>query len=295
MLLIVEDDPHYARVLRDLARVAASRCWSPCAAPKRLRLGGEYRPTAITLDIFLPDMLGWTVLARLKQDSATRHIPVQIVTIEEERHHGIERGAFAYLAKPLDVRKHRMPRSSGSRSYAEPRVKRLLVVEDEPAERMSIEELIAHDDVEIDIGRHGRRGAGCAAAEPVRLRRAGPAPARHDRFRAARDLQQQPALRDVPIVVFTGKDLAAEEEERLRKLAKSIVLKGVESPERLLDETALFLHRVIADLPADKQRMVEELHESTRRCAARRCWWWTTTCATSSRCRACSNATACTW
>ena len=79
---------------------AVSRCWSPSAAPKRCALAREYQPSAISLDIFLPDMLGWTVLARLKQDSDTRHIPVQIVTIEEERHHSIERGAFSYLAKP---------------------------------------------------------------------------------------------------------------------------------------------------------------------------------------------------
>src|SRR3546814_542998 len=115
----------------------------------------DYKPNAITLDIFLPDMLGWTVLARLKQDPTTRHIPVQVVTIEEERHHSIERGAFAYLAKPsnnetISAALQRI------KEYTLPRVKKLLVVEDDAAERMGIEELIRHDDVDIDTAGSGR-------------------------------------------------------------------------------------------------------------------------------------------
>jgi DNA-binding response OmpR family regulator len=99
-LLIVEDDPHYATVLRDLARSRGFQVLVAHRGAEALRLVREYKPTAVSLDIFLPDMLGWTVLARLKQDSETRHIPVQILTVEEERHHSIERGAFSYLAKP---------------------------------------------------------------------------------------------------------------------------------------------------------------------------------------------------
>src|SRR3546814_16604162 len=108
-----------------------------------------YKPSAITLDIFLPDMLGWTVLARLKQDPTTRHFPVQVVTIEEERHHSIERGAFAYLAKPADDETITAALQR-IKEYTLPRVKKLLVVEDDAAERMGIEELIRHDDVAID-------------------------------------------------------------------------------------------------------------------------------------------------
>ena len=113
-LLVVEDDPHYAAVLRDLARSRGFQVLVANRGAEALRLVREYQPTAITLDIFLPDMLGWTVLARLKQDSDTRHIPVQIVTIEEERHHSIERGAFSYLAKPAIAETHRGRRSSAS-------------------------------------------------------------------------------------------------------------------------------------------------------------------------------------
>ena len=100
VLLVVEDDPRYAAVLRDLARSRGFRVLVANRGSDALRLVREFRPSAVTLDIFLPDMLGWTVLARLKQDAATRHIPVQVVTVEEERHHSLERGAFAYIAKP---------------------------------------------------------------------------------------------------------------------------------------------------------------------------------------------------
>jgi CheY-like chemotaxis protein len=260
-LLVVEDDPGYATVLRDLARSRGFQVLAANRGTEALRLVREYRPQAITLDIFLPDMLGWTVLARLKQDSSTRHIPVQIVTIEEERHQSIERGAFSYLAKPAT------PETIGGaleriRQYTLPRIKRLLVVEDDAAERMSIEELLRHDDIAIDTA-----GDGAQALEMLRE-------GQYDcvvldlrlpdmtGFDMLDRIQDEPALSDLPIVVFTGKELTAAEDARLKKVAKSVVIKGVESPERLLDETALFLHRVIADLPPAKQRMVQRLHES---------------------------------
>ncbi len=260
-LLVVEDDPRYATVLRDLVRSKGFRALVANTGAEALRLVHDYRPTAVLLDIILPDMLGWTVLARLKQDSTTRHIPVQIITVEEERHHSIERGAFAYLAKPSS------PESIGAalqriKDYTSPRVKRLLIVEDDAAERMSIEELLRHDDVAIDTV-----GSGAEALEAL-------GNGRYDcavldlrlpdmtGFELIDLIQAQPNVSDLPIVVFTGKDLTADEDARLKKAAKSVVIKGVESPERLLDETALFLHRVIADLPAGKQRMVERLHQS---------------------------------
>jgi len=260
-LLIVEDDARYATILRDLARSKGFRVLVANRGAEALRLVREYRPTAISLDIFLPDMLGWTVLAKLKQDSTTRHIPVQIVTIEEERHQSIERGAFSYLAKPATTE------TIGAalqriKDFTLPRVKRLLVIEDDAGERMSIEELIRHDDIAIDTVGTGEealaalRGGGydCAVLDLRLPDMTG--------FELLDQLQDDAALRDLPVVVFTGKDLSEQEDQRLRKVAKSVVIKGVESPERLLDETALFLHRVIADLPAAKQRMVESLHHS---------------------------------
>jgi CheY-like chemotaxis protein len=148
-LMVIEDDPVYAEILRDLARASGFQVIAANRGAEALRLVHEFPINAITLDIFLPDMLGWTVLARLKQDSATRHIPVQIVTIEEERHHSIERGAFSYLAKPSTPEsiEHALERI---RQYTLPRTKKLLIVEDDDRERMSIEELLRHDDIQID-------------------------------------------------------------------------------------------------------------------------------------------------
>ena len=163
----------------------------------------EYRPSAVTLDIFLPDMLGWTVLARLKQDPATRHIPVQVVTVEEERHHSIERGAFSYLAKPAD-NESIAAALQRIKEYTLPRVKKLLVVEDDDAERMSIEELIRHDDVAIDTAGSGadalaalREGGYDCAVLDLRL-------PDMTGFELLDRIQELPQLQDLPIVVFTG-------------------------------------------------------------------------------------------
>ncbi|BDU18440.1 HAMP domain-containing protein [Lysobacter auxotrophicus] len=260
-LLIVEDDAHYASVLRDLARSRGFQVLHANRGDEALRLVREYKPTAITLDIFLPDMLGWTVLARLKQDASTRHIPVQIVTVEESRHHSIERGAFSYLAKPStsETIGQALERI---KEYASPRVKRLLVVEDDAHEQMSIVELLRHDDIAIDTVGSGeealaalREGKFDCAVLDLRL-------PDMTGFDLIERIHADESLKNVPIVVFTGKELSAEESERLRRVARSVVLKGVESPERLLDETALFLHRVIGNLPPAKQRMVRSLHES---------------------------------
>ncbi len=260
-LLVIEDDPRYASVLRDHARSQGFKVLVANRGSEGLRLVREFKPSAISLDIFLPDMLGWTVLARLKQDSTTRHIPVQIVTVEEERHHSIERGAFSYLAKPASTETISAALER-IKQYTLPRVKRLLVVEDDATERMSIEELIRHDDVEISTVGSGVEAMAALAAQPydcvvldLRL-------PDMTGFDLLDRIQAVPALHELPIVVFTGKDLSADESARLKTAAKSVVIKGVESPERLLDETALFLHRVIAELPPAKRRMVQRLHES---------------------------------
>jgi CheY-like chemotaxis protein len=186
---------------------------------------------------------------------------VQILTVEEERHHSIERGAFSYLAKPATSEsiEEALERI---KAFSMPRTKRLLVVEDDAVERMSIEELIRHEDVQIDTAGTGAEALAALAGQ------------RYDcvvldlklpdmtGFELLDKIQSGAGMRDLPIVVFTGKELSADEELQLKKAAKSVIIKGVESPERLLDETALFLHRVIADLPIEKRRMVQRLHDS---------------------------------
>jgi len=260
-LLIVEDDPHYARVLVERAHEQGFKVLVAHRGAEALELARHYRPAAVSLDVFLPDMLGWTVLSQLKQDPATRHIPVQIVTLDEDRQNGLARGAFAFLTKPTTT-EGLTSAISRLKGYSTPRRKRLLVVEDNAIEQRSIAELLGHDDVEIQT-------VGTAAEALAAL---------HDQpfdcavldlrlpdmsgLQLLESLREQGSLADLPVVVFTGKELSTDEEVQLQALARSVVVKGVESPERLLDETSLFLHRVVSELPAEKQRMLDRLHRS---------------------------------
>jgi CheY-like chemotaxis protein len=260
VFLIVEDDPHYASIVADLAHHQGLKVLIAHTGGEALEMAKAFKPTAISLDVFLPDMLGWTVLSRLKQDPQLRHIPVQMLTLDEDRQHGLARGAFDFISKPTEAND-----LTGAISrvieYSKPRKRRLLVVEDDPAERLSIRELIHHDDIEIESV-----DTGAAALEAMRNKEwdcvvldlklpdmSG--------FDVLERLSEE-KLQNVPVVVFTGRELSAEEDARLHTMARSIVVKGVESPERLLDETALFLHRVVDDLPPEKQKMLERLHSS---------------------------------
>src|SRR5205807_3625131 len=147
ILLIVEDDPHYARVMVDLARDNGFKVLVAMRGADALDLARQYQPSAVSLDVFLPDMLGWTVLSQLKQNPLTRHIPVQIITLDEDRQHGLARGAFAFVTKPTTTEGVQAALTR-IKEYTNRR-KRLLVVEDDCAEQMSIAELLSHDDIEI--------------------------------------------------------------------------------------------------------------------------------------------------
>ena len=269
VLLIVEDDPHYARVLVDLSHDKGFKVLVAMGGAEGLALVREFHPTAVSLDVFLPDMLGWTVLNHLKQDPATRHIPVQMLTLDEDRHHGLARGAFAFVTKPAT--------SEGLESaldrikeYSTPRRKRLLVVEDNPAEQLSIRELLGHDDIDVSIVTTGAEALSMVREQPfdcVVLDLRLPDMSGFDVLERLRDT---PSLMDLPVVVFTGKELSPEEDARLHALARSVVVKGVESPERLLDETALFLHRVVADLPPRSRRCSTACTAPTMRWSAKK-------------------------
>jgi HAMP domain-containing protein/CheY-like chemotaxis protein/GAF domain-containing protein len=261
VLLIVEDDPHYARVLVDLAHDRGLKVLVAMRGADALTLAREYQPSAVSLDVFLPDMLGWTVLSQLKQDPATRHIPVQIVTLDEDRQHGLARGAFSFMTKPTTT--EGLHEALGRiTEYVKPRRKKLLVVEDNAAERLSITELLGHDDIDIvtvDTGGEAIETLREMPADCVVLDLRLPD---MSGFEVLERIRDDDDLANVPVVVFTGRELSPEEDAQLHTMARSVVVKGVESPERLLDETALFLHRIVADLPLEKQRMLEKLHSS---------------------------------
>jgi CheY-like chemotaxis protein len=184
-----------------------------------------------------------------------------MLSIEEERQHGLSHGAFSYLVKPTTTAD--LERALDRiKTYVTPHRKRLLVIEDNDLERQGIVELLQHDDIEITGVPTGAEalealaeGAFDCCVVDLRL-------PDMTGFELIDRIQADEANRDLPVVVFTGKDLSEGEEARLRAAAKSVVLKDVQSPERLFDETALFLHRVIADLPEPKRQLLERLHGS---------------------------------
>ena len=198
----------------------------------------------------------------LKQDPATRHIPVQMLTLDEDRHHGLARGAFAFVTKPTSPEELESASVIVSSEYAAPRRKRLLIVEDNAGratEHPGAARLRRHRRDRRryrsgSSGTGGRESFDCVVLDLRLPDMTG--------FEILERLSDNPQVSELPVVVFTGKELSPEEDARLHTLARSVVVKGVESPERLLDETALFLHRVVADLPAEKQKMLDRLHRS---------------------------------
>jgi CheY-like chemotaxis protein len=260
-LLIVEDDIRYARILCDLSREKGFKVLVALRGTEALMLAREFHPTAVSLDVALPDMLGWTVLNHLKQDPTTRHIPVQMLTMDEDWHHGLSHGAFAFVTKPTT--------SEGLagvitriREYSTPRRKRLLVIEDEPAQQLSIQALLGHDDIDLRVVSTGADALAAVSEEQFDCAVLDLRLPDMTGFELLETLGRSTPGSELPVVVFTGRDLSPEEDTRLRMVARSVIVKDVESPERLLDETALFLHRVVADLPEEKRKMLDRLHRS---------------------------------
>jgi len=269
VLLIIEDDPHFAEILLDLARERGFKGLVTHRADKALALAREYLPAAITLDLRLPDADGWTVLDRLKHDPATRHVPVHVMSVDEDWQRGLRFGAIDFLTKP--VTKESLSGALDSlHAFVDRPARRLLVVEDDDAQRRSIGELIGGPDVEI-------AGAG-TGAQALEMLHAGsfdcmvvdlglPDMTGLD---LVQRVKSEVGLRKLPTIVYTGKDMTKKEELELRRLAESVVVKDARSPERLLDETALFLHRAAESMPDRQRQTLERLHKANPSLAGRR-------------------------
>jgi CheY-like chemotaxis protein len=186
---------------------------------------------------------------------------VQVLTLDEDRRHGLARGAFSFVTKPTTAEEVEAALSR-VKEYAMPRNRRLLVVEDNAAEQLSIRELLGSDDIEVTVVSTGAEALKAVKEQPFDCVVLDLSLPDISGFEVLEHFGEDESLRDLPVVVFTGKELSPEEDARLHDLARSVVVKGVESPERLLDETALFLHRVVADLPPEKQKMLDRLHRS---------------------------------
>ncbi len=267
--LIVEDDINFANVLLDFAREKGFKGIVAMGGQTAIALARKFNPTAITLDIRLPDRDGWTILDRLKHDPKTRHIPVNIISVEAHRQRALRYGAFNHLQKPVS-NEDLLKAFDHLTTYVQSGPRKLLVVEDDAAQRMGIVELIGNGDVNTTaVGTGGealtmlkQERFDCMVLDLKLPDMTG--------FELIENLQKENGRADLPIIVYTGKKLTRKEELRLRRVAASIIIKQAESPERLLAETALFLHRVESNLPESQRRMLEQVRRRDPALAGRK-------------------------
>jgi CheY-like chemotaxis protein len=255
VILIVEDDVNFAAILRDLARDHGFQSIVTHTANDALIAARTYRPSGVLLDINLPDHSGLGVLDRLKRDPQTRHIPVHVASVAPVAQEALELGAIGYAMKPV---KHEEVIEALRRLEAKvsQNVRRVLVVEDDPGQRESIQQLLSSEGVQIT-------GVATAAEAFTHLQRvtfdcmvvdlslpdlSG--------YELLERMSRQDDVSFPPVIVYTGRTLTREEEQRLRRFSRSIIIKDARSPERLLDEVTLFLHQVESNLPKDRQRML---------------------------------------
>ncbi len=256
-ILVVEDDESFARILYDLAHDYGFQCLIATSAESGIMLATQYLPNAVLLDVGLPDHSGLAVLDRLKHDGRTRHIPVHVVSANDYSHTALSLGAIGYMLKP--VKHDELTRAFESlRARLTQPVRRVLVVEDDDTQRSSLRLLLGSPDVET-VGV-------ASAAECMEVLKSGTFDCMvldlnlpdGSGFSLLETLSQNEGYAFPPVIVYTGKDLSSEEEQQLRKHSQSIIVKGAKSPERLLDEVTLFLHQVVAELPPEKQKLIEK-------------------------------------
>ena len=264
-LLIVEDDVNFARILLDMAREKGFKGIVALQGDTGLALAQQFHPTAIMLDIGLPVMDGWTVLDRLKHDPHTRHIPVHVVSGVEERQRSLQQGAIAHLQKPAS-QESLTAALTNILGFVERSVKRLLVIEDNESQRRSIVELIGNGDVYTTAVGTGAEALATLKAEVFDCIVLDLGLPDMSGFELIEQIEQIGAgetgsRTSLPIIIYTGKDLTEQEETELRRVTEAIIVKDVKSPERLLDETALFLHRIQSNLPEAKQQILEQVQQ----------------------------------
>jgi len=268
VLLIIEDDPTFSKILLDNAREKGFKGIVTAEGENALSLVKTYNPDAITLDIILPDIDGWTVLDRLKLDPATRHIPVNIISGDTETRIGLKHGALTHLVKP--VSKQTLDDAfSKIIDFVERKVKQLLIVEDNLAERKKMVKLIGNGDVKTTAVGTGEEAMDLLRKEKfdciiVDLKLPG-----MSGLDLIEKINSELNLKDLPIIVFTAKDFTKKEKAQLDKLTREVIVKDPRSPEKLLDEANLFLHRVTANLSEDKKKILEKIYNTDSQLAGK--------------------------
>jgi CheY-like chemotaxis protein len=268
-VLVVEDDERFAKVVLDFAREKNFKGIVTHRGDSALSLARDYLPSAILLDLDLPDIDGFTVLDRLKRDPNTRHIPVHVMSSLRERERALRQGAISYINKPVG-REQLQEEFVRIQKFLMGGKRSLLVVEDDKAQREAIVQLIGASDLRLVTAEDGTSAMAalensnfdCMVLDLTLPDISG--------FDLLDKIGHNPRLRDLPIVIYTAQELSRREVAKLKRYAKTIVIKDARSPERLLDETALFLHRSHASLPETQRRMLEEIHAAEGGLAGRR-------------------------
>ncbi|MDG9793634.1 response regulator [Brucella anthropi] len=257
ILLVVEDDQTFAAILRDLAREMGFRSLVAGTAQDALNLAQQFMPSAIVLDVGLPDQSGLSVLDRLKRDVRTRHIPTHIVSGDDYTETALSLGAVGYMLKPVQ-REQLVEVLHKLEAKLTQGVRRVLIVEDNEVQREAVAKLLTSHDVEtVSAGTAAETLAllkdqtfDCMVLDLSLPDASG--------YSLLETISQDDTHSFPPVIVYTGRVLASDEEEKLRRYSKSIIIKGAKSPERLLDEVSLFLHQVVSELPDEQQKMIRK-------------------------------------
>lgn len=257
LLLVVEDDSRFAAIVRDLSRELGFKCIVAATAEEALKLAKRHRPSAVVLDVGLPDQSGLTVLDELKRDDDTRHIPIHVVSGEDHSQTALSLGAIGYLVKPVK----REDLAEVLRNLEEKltrTVRRVLIVEDDLVQRDAVSRLLSSGDVEtVGVGTAAEcleqlksQTFDCMVLDLTLPDASG--------FSLLETLSRDTSHSFPPVIVYTGRDLSPDHEQQLRRYSSSIIIKGAKSPERLLDEVSLFLHQVVSELPPEQQKMIRK-------------------------------------
>lgn len=260
LLLIIEDDLAFAKIVCNYAHQKSFKCLMAGDGETGLQLANTYPVDAIILDLGLPGMSGWEVLDALKHNPNKRHVPVHIISATDENIDAYKRGAMGFLTKPVN------PASldesfSRIENFISRKIKNLLLVEDDDALRLSVRKLLEGNDVHISEASLGQTALDQLATHHFDCMILDLSLPDMSGFELLNRLDEDDSLSKCPVIVYTGRALSEEENRELLKYTDSVIVKGVKSPERLLDETTLFLHRVIANMSEDKQRTISQLHD----------------------------------
>jgi CheY-like chemotaxis protein len=264
VLMIVENDLGFARLLLDAAHEKGLKGLVTSLGAAALAMTREYKPHALTLDIFLPDIEGWRVLDRLKNDVLTRHIPVCVISTDEARNRALNAGALAFVAKPIKTRDSVDALLERLKDYIARPLKSLLVVEPDPVQGARIMECLDAPDIQITSVPDGQ-----AALQMLRERRVDCMILNPDLpdltlGAFAEDVEREPVINHLPVILYGEGTAAQDEGGAWKRLAESFTIRRVHSAERLLDQTTFFLHRNLAKLPDAKRRLLENLHSSNQ-------------------------------